>query len=300
MNSNMEAKIKKSEQLARIIGHPVHILMLENKAIAGAVSDARRDIEGGRNIKESVGSLSVIKPHIAKIGDNIYPLLDFKYKVTGPSEVLWSEDIAIRDTIGFIETRTEANGFLARIDEMLKKEKLSLFPMCAQLFSEEEWIGIYREFKHYRPCLIGEYPVWDEGEKHVQADTYDDAEVVLPTGKFTLRELQAVLAALPVELTFIDADNINSYFNEGDKLFNRPMMALERDVFSCHPPKSREVVRSILDDFRTGRQDSVEMWSEKSGVPILLRYIAVRDKLGKYLGMIECVQDMSVARDYFI
>ena len=35
MNSNMEAKIKKSEQLARIIGHPVHILMLENKAIAG-------------------------------------------------------------------------------------------------------------------------------------------------------------------------------------------------------------------------------------------------------------------------
>ena len=56
MNSNMEAKIKKSEQLARIIGHPVHILMLENKAIAGAVSDARRDIEGGRNIKESVAS----------------------------------------------------------------------------------------------------------------------------------------------------------------------------------------------------------------------------------------------------
>lgn len=39
--------------------------------------------------------------------------------------------------------------------------------------------------------------------------------------------------------TVDDENSVNRYFNDGDdmKLFKRPLMAIDREVFSCHPPK---------------------------------------------------------------
>ena len=41
------------------------------------------------------------------------------------------------------------------------------------------------------------------------------------------------------------------------------------------------------------------MWTEKGGRSMLVTYMAVRDKSGKYLGTMELVQDMEFARNYF-
>lgn len=41
-------------------------------------------------------------------------------------------------------------------------------------------------------------------------------------------------------MKFVDAENINRFFNEGPKDFKRPRMAIDREVFSCHPPKVEE------------------------------------------------------------
>ena len=103
-----------------------------------------------------------------------------------------------------------------------------------------------------------------------------------------------------MEITFVDADNINRFFDEGPKVFKRPLMALNREVFSCHPPKIEPMVRQIIDDFRQGRRDLVEVWMEKGGRTMLVRYMAVRDKNGKYLGTMELVQDMEFAKEHFL
>lgn len=115
----------------------------------------------------------------------------------------------------------------------------------------------------------------------------------------TIAQLTALLNTIPVEITFVDADNINRFFNEGPKVFKRPGMAIDREVFSCHPPKIEPMVRSIIGDFREGLRDSVPVWMEKNGRPFLVTYLAVRDKKHNYLGTVEIVQDMEFAKKHF-
>ena len=122
----------------------------------------------------------------------------------------------------------------------------------------------------------------------------------MPGGHLTLEQLTALLNTIPVEITFVDADNVNRYFNEGPKVFKRPGMAIDREVFSCHPPKIEAMVRAIIEDFRAGRRDVVPVWMEKGGRSMLVRYMAVRDHTGKYVGTVEVVEDMEFAREYFL
>ena len=121
----------------------------------------------------------------------------------------------------------------------------------------------------------------------------------MPGGHLTLAQLTAMLNTLPLEITFVDADNINRYFNEGPKVFKRPSMAINREVFTCHPPKIEPMVRSIIEDLRSGRRDQVPMWLEKNGHATLVNYMAVRDGDGNYVGTVEVVQDMEFAKKHF-
>ena len=126
-------------------------------------------------------------------------------------------------------------------------------------------------------------------------------EVRLPTGSMSAAQLDALLNTIPLELTFVDDANINRYWNDDGekKLFKRPESALGREVWSCHPPKVQEMVRQVIGALRSGEQDSVDVWMQKKGEPVLVRYMAVRDREGAYLGTLECVQPMGFARDHF-
>ena len=59
-------------------------------------------------------------------------------------------------------------------------------------------------------------------------------------------------------------------------------MAIDREVFSCHPPKIEPMVRAIIEDFRNNKRNRVPVWMEKGGRTMLVTYMAVRDKNGKY------------------
>ena len=103
----------------------------------------------------------------------------------------------------------------------------------------------------------------------------------------------------PVSYGFIDDNNINRFFNEGAKVFKRPGMAIDREVFSCHPPKIESMVSSIIESFKNHTRDSVPVWMEKQGKPFLVTYYAVRDIKDNYLGTVEVVQDMQFAKEHF-
>lgn len=76
-------------------------------------------------------------------------------------------------------------------------------------------------------------------------------------------------------------------------------MAIDREVFSCHPPKVEPMVRSIIEAFRGGQKDAVPVWMEKQGKTMLVTYMAVRDKSGNYIGTMELVQDMENIKKHF-
>ncbi|MDD5922523.1 MAG: PAS domain-containing protein, partial [Eubacteriales bacterium] len=226
--------------------------------------------------------------------------------------VMWSVDGEIRNELADLDENKNhdetwnrrVQAVLTRAEEMIYKEANILFPICAVNFTKEEWYEIYRDNKDYAP-VFGVEELWKEAESYLSEreakneSAMKNGEIVLAGGHMTLAQLEAMLNTLPIEISFIDVDNINRYFNEGPKVFKRPKMALDREVFSCHPPKVEPMVRSILSDFRNNRTDSVPVWMEKNGKPFLVTYMAVRDKKGGYLGTVEVVQNMEAAEKHF-
>ena len=353
---------------------------------------------------EELAKLRSFTVHYAKKGDLLYPLLKVKYDISGPSQVMWTVDDEIRDTLGelkreltekskgvralkntgedlddeeeeYIRSKAEIaesilnsfflKNYLAvrnRMEEMIYKEENILFPMCALQFQKEEWIQIYFDSKDYETCFSVENETWKEAEENGntpekwraveasgdsereksekeiseersgdfhaaelpqgagkmledllrrveslegksgnsgESSSARDGEIIMPGGHLKKNELIAMLNTLPVEITFVDKDNINRFFNEGPKVFKRPQMAIDREVFSCHPPKVEPMVRMIIGNFRDGKEDEVPIWMEKGGKPFLVRYMAVRDKEQNYVGTLEAVTDMTEVKEHF-
>ena len=353
---------------------------------------------------EELAKLRSFIVHYAKKGDLLYPLLKVKYDISGPSQVMWTVDDEIRDTLGELnrelsekskgvrvlkntgedlddeeEEYSRSNAEIAesilnsfflknylavrnRMEEMIYKEENILFPMCALQFQKEEWIQIYFDSKDYDACFSVENAIWKEAEEtgntpekwravegageaerekgrkeaseehsgdvhnaelpqgagkmledllrrveslegksgnRGESPSANDGEIIMPGGHLKKNELIAMLNTLPVEITFVDKDNINRFFNEGPKVFKRPQMAIDREVFSCHPPKVEPMVRMIIGNFRDGKEDEVPIWMEKGGKPFLVRYMAVRDKEQNYVGTLEAVTDMTEVKEHF-
>jgi len=120
------------------------------------------------------------------------------------------------------------------------------------------------------------------------------AEIRLPTGSFSLRELEAMLNTLPLDITFVDAEDRVRYFNEPrERLFPRTKAIIGRTVQQCHPQKSLPLVNRILEDFKSGQRDVAEFWIDVKGRKVHIRYFAVRDSDGRYLGCVEATQDVT-------
>lgn len=308
--------------LIQISGHPLQTFTLENAALEKLIARTRQALENNGITDELLDELRQIAIHYARKGDLLYPHLKVQYGISGPSAVMWTVDDEIRDELNALakqkhQKETDAwkqrlNAVLNRMEEMIYKESNILFPNCALNFSEEEWYHIYRDAKDYAECFGIRGDSWDAAEAHL-ADTastvgtmsaehaFADGEtrIHLSGGSLTLSQLTAMLNTIPLEISFVDIDNINRYFNEGPKVFKRPGMALGREVFTCHPPKIEERVRRIIGEFRAGNLDQVPVWMDKGGRTFLVTYYAVRDKQEQYLGTLELVQDMEFAKEHF-
>ena len=120
-----------------------------------------------------------------------------------------------------------------------------------------------------------------------------DGKIQLPTGELTVRQLSAIFSLLPLDLTFIDAEEkLRFFINEG-RVFPRPLAALGRDVAECHPPQIVPVVRNLVADFKAKKRSSLEVARYIMGRPIMVRYMPVYDDAGEYIGTLEAVQDCS-------
>lgn len=110
--------------------------------------------------------------------------------------------------------------------------------------------------------------------------------------------IAAMLNTLPVELSFVDANDTVRYFSHEnrEKIFGRTRGAIGVQVQNCHPPKSLHMVNAILSDFKVGKRESAEFWIELNNKFIHIRYFAIRDQQSNYLGCMEVVQDVTTIR----
>ena len=107
-------------------------------------------------------------------------------------------------------------------------------------------------------------------------------------------QLDGILEAIPMEISFVDENDLVKFWNKHEtRIFKRPISVIGKSVQNCHPKQSLDKVNQILSDFKSGRRDSAEFWINLGERKVYIRYFAVRDKAGKYLGTLEATQDIT-------
>lgn len=129
-----------------------------------------------------------------------------------------------------------------------------------------------------------------------------EADLPFGGGYLSLKEANLILNHLPFEITFIDKNNLFKYFNTSiaieNKLFPRVPSAIGRHVKMCHPPRSLDMVMTLIDDLKLKRRTSESMWFHRSdGRFAYVTYIGVFDDQDQYMGVLEYVHDIAPLLD---
>jgi DUF438 domain-containing protein len=303
-------------------GHPVHTFRAENHALAKACAEARwqaerlansvdtvEEAEAKEGLLAGLHALTDMDKHYRRKENLLFPFFE-RYGFTGPPTVMWAKDDEARSllhrAIGAAKTATPreaaaaANAALDALEGMIYKEEKVLLPTAMRLLTEQDWYEIALQSDEIGYCLTAPETVWKPhgGVQSPEEDSgASEGFIRMPTGRFRLEELVAVLATLPFDLTFVDAEDTVRYFSPGrDRIFSRSKAVLGRKVQYCHPPKSVHVVDQTLSDFREGRRDRARFWINLRGRFVMIGYYAVRDESGNYLGTLEVTQDATEVR----
>jgi DUF438 domain-containing protein len=116
--------------------------------------------------------------------------------------------------------------------------------------------------------------------------------------------VQALIEALPVEITVIDAkDEVVGWNKHERRLFRRPLTSMGLNFRQCHPEASLHMVESIVEEMRSGKRDHARFWIDlavagdaRKKHKILIEFYALRSASGEYLGCMECTQDVEEIR----
>ena len=294
-------------------GHPVEYFQKENQALEVKLNELEKALKESRidEIKALINELKKVKILYGKKEEIIMPIL-YRYGVTGPSDVMWGVDDEIKaeyssvakeiDETNFITDKKRIEDVIARTKEMIYKEENILYPLALQNLTTQEWVDVYADLPEMGNCFIDEAPIWEYGEQQLKLRTKSKSAnngiIELNGGKLTIHELEAIFKLLPIDITFIDDNEINQFFANEGKVFSRPMSALGRKVYECHPPRIVPIVESMIKEFKAGTKDHMEVWTPNPENPIRVLYYPVRDEEGKYLGTVELVQQFKDIKEH--
>jgi len=190
--------------------------------------------------------------------------------------------------------------------EMVYKEENILFPAAMERLSQQEWLAVREQEPELGYVFIKPGSDWPADEVATESTSPSTSQqapdgaieaIPLETGALTLQQLGLLLGNLPVDITYVDAEDTVRFFSHGlDRVFPRTPAVIGRRVQMCHPPQSVDRVQEILDRFRAGTRDEATFWIQRHGRFIHIRYIALRDSAGTYQGTLEVVQDLTPLR----
>jgi hypothetical protein len=305
-------------------GHPMDVLIQENKALTVVVDQASVRLAALDTIDEAevraatldlialFNQLMDVDKHYLRKEYLLFPYLE-RAGVTGPPKVMWGKHDEIRELLkGSLEvlktpgiTREEllaSSEIVLRpavkaVADMIVKEEEILFPMLMDALSDADWYEIQKQSLEFGYCLYDPPAEWTPlGMEPLSLDALQQhaGRIHLPTGSFSVQDLLAILNTLPVDITFVGSDDKVKYFSQGrERIFQRNRAILGRDVRQCHPPASAHIVDKILEDFRSGRHNRAPFWINLGGRMIHIEYFALRSDTGEYLGTLEVSQDLT-------
>lgn len=301
-------------------GHPIHTFKLENRELERLIDQSLKPAaenfrksgseEDKNKLLEALNELLDIDKHYSRKENLLFPYLE-KYGVTAPPKVMWGVDDEIRADVkqakamlrngeGSREEQAKAIEAAAdKINEMIFKEENILFPMALDTLTEDEWFNIAEESDEIGYCLTSPVGKWKPVRGNLSQDEksrgmQQGGNLRFETGILTLEEINGLLNTIPVDITFIDKDNLVKYFTLGkERIFARTKAIIGRNVSNCHPPASVHIVEQMVEDFKAGRKDHEDFWIKMGSLYVYIRYFAVRNEKGEYLGTMEVTQNIA-------
>ncbi len=177
--------------------------------------------------------------------------------------------------------------------EHIWKENDILYAMARQILNEDDFSYLLEAFQ--------ESNLQHYGEK--AAEKFDTMLKELEEGGKKTRlvenlstdQLHAIMETLPMEVTFVDAEDTVAYFNRLDKekIFARTRSVIGRKVHKCHPEKSVDTVLKIVEGFKNKTMDKAEFWINFRDEKVLIRYFPVYSDDGDYMGVLEVTQEVA-------
>jgi PAS domain S-box-containing protein len=306
--------------------HPINILLEEHKILlqlleklsttADIVAQACDLVYVGDDIvqmRKIVEELSDAEKHYLREENVLFPVLE-KHGITEPPAIMWMEHDKIREKkkqIYSMVQKYDARDFQefkrnlientrtlsSMLSSHISKENTVLYPTALKIISKKEWNDIRRDFDEIGYCCFTPKHLTKTAitpkEKTYAASAAEDT-LQFDAGSLSKDEVEAILDTIPVDISFIDANDAVKYFNKADKrIFVRTKAVIGRKVQLCHPQKSVHIVNRIVEAFKTGKKNSAEFWISMNNRLIHIRYFAVRERNGKYLGTIEVTQDLT-------
>ncbi len=302
-------------------GHPVFTFRAENRAIERLLRKKIRPAlaeflqeskpESHAMLKEGMSQLWELDKHYLRKENLLFPYME-KYGITAPPKVMWGVDDEIRadikEVIRLLSEKEvdkqmlgqQLEAALGRVEEMIFKEENILFPMVLETLSEDEWLKIAKESAEIGYCLYEPKQEWKPAKVNVEEKVQQQGEVPagegyinFETGLMSQEEIEAVFNTLPVDITFVDKDGAVKFFTQGkERIFPRTKAVIGRQVSNCHPPASVHIVEEIVADLKSGKKDHEDFWIRMGDKFVHIRYFAVRDKSGSFLGVLEFTQEI--------
>ena len=270
------------------------------------------------------------KLHLPRKQNQLYSLLE-KKGFTRPTTTMWVLDDFVRDELKenrkmlddgnieeFIASQTSV---AADIIDLIQKEETVLYPTSLAMITPEEFEDMKlgdREigftFGKLETTIEPKKVIAQSNNVSGQGNLAKDlaqllgkygfnsgnseaSELDVAMGKMTLEQINLVFKHLPVDITYVDENEIVKFYSDtAHRVFPRSKNVIGRDVKNCHPPKSVHIVEEIIEKFRSGEQDFVEFWINKPGLFIYISYSAVKDENGKFRGILEMMQDCTKIR----
>ncbi|MCD6427157.1 MAG: DUF438 domain-containing protein [Caldisericaceae bacterium] len=286
------------------------------------------------NLKKVALEMKGVESHMLREENVLFPYLE-KHEIIQPAKIMWTEHDSLRERIKeLLSTLDSPNesyqDFAKHIDSLILyivdlksnhiyKENKILYPSAITKLTEDEWNEIWEQMdemgyasftpekaKWHKKVVKNNEVSREEDEVQIKLRELLDAvkknalgdKVKFEYGELTSEQLKAMMDILPVEITFIDDKDIVRYFNRAEnRVFPRTKAVIGRTVQNCHPPKSVHIVEKILSDFKSGKRGNADFWIQMKGKFVYIRYFAVRDEKGKYLGTLEVTQDVTDIRN---
>ncbi len=257
-------------------------------------------------IKNGFEALLPFMNHYTLKENVLFSLLEQKWEHSQCVKLMWSFHDDIRNNIKrTIEILSPDNFDLKEFNVVSSKvyfnmktiifrEEKVLFPIILETIEEADLHQMLVNSKEIGYGYIDDKDIIVEEESELWAEK---GIINLSTGRVSTKEMEEIFNHLPVDMTFVDADNTVKFFSSPKhRIFPRTKSIIGRKVQNCHPPESVHVVDQIVEAFRSGEKDEANFWIQMGPKFVLIRYFAVRDAKGLFMGTLEVSQEISELR----